>query len=944
MSNAYDVFISYSRGASAQLAVDIEQGLQRLNKPWHQLRAVRVFRDDSSMSANAGLWPTIRDGLEASQWLVLLATPEAAQSPYVNQELGEWLRVKGAADRILLVHAGGTIGWDASAPGRSGHGDFTAESTAIPAALHNAYEFEPRWVDFAWYAGAGSLGKADPRFVDRIADLAAPIRGIDKEQLISEDIAQHKRTRRLAQTGVAALSVMLVLSLIAGFVALVQRSAAVEQRNVASDQSLVARARQLASTATDRATIDQQSALLLATTAYRSHPDPLTASALHRVVNSSPQLQGFYDAGDDVTAVNGTADGQLLLAGTKTGKVLAFQRGSHKPRTLLTIGQPIEYLGVAQDGKTVVASGRSMNAEGWKVISSKSAMWRDGKVVDIPKRAVAMSPSGKTVAVRTDDEPMDKAVLIWRDGHLITQVTARTSWISMPDDNTVMGLDEYGEVMRSYVTASRIDSSRINMGTYMFGGTLSDDGNRFSFIRGRGDIEVWDFRDRMPANYGTTPLTARTPSPSADDVELSSDGALLATVSDGIIYVSTVVPRGQTPQVTELHGAGSASHNLRFTSNSQLLSANGTSIAVWQLDTEQTQTTSIPAELAGDCRACGSPPIAVSPNGTKVVVDPTVGFATVANLTTGYSKRWSILDESRLGQIYASTPAATWLDDNRLFLYSASKAKTWIIGGENMDIVEAEFDSPGADSSATKAFRRDDGKVMVLVDGKVMSIDPSNGHGEIVTRQANAVTSDGLYAAELDTGKKNSTVAILDTKTRKPIHNITFSGQPLPFLYHEGDSFYFLQYSTSNRGGANATEVLKLDASSSEAAPETIGNLGRLSMAAYATAADGYLFLEGAGEILQYSLTGSARMDLLPVESAPATANGVAVSDAGYLIVESETAQRLYKIPVRPDSWVKHACTVADRALRPADIDGVLDTTDRLTPGCGNALPSLTTK
>lgn len=91
-----DAFISYSRSVSAPLAVDLQVGLERFAKPWNRLRAVRVFRDDSSMAANSALWSTIVSGLADSGWFVLLATPEAARSEYVNNEVAWWVTNKGA--------------------------------------------------------------------------------------------------------------------------------------------------------------------------------------------------------------------------------------------------------------------------------------------------------------------------------------------------------------------------------------------------------------------------------------------------------------------------------------------------------------------------------------------------------------------------------------------------------------------------------------------------------------------------------------------------------------------------------------------------------------------------------------------------------------------------------------------------------------------------------
>lgn len=217
----FDVFISYARSVSTPLAIDLQRELERFAKRWNQIRAVRVFRDDSSMSANSGLWSTIESALTTSKWLILIATPESAASQYVGNEVGWWLEHKGV-DSIMLVLAGGHLTWNDT-------GGFTSES-ALPPVLRQAFAEEPRWVDMTWFAQPGSRpgasGSADPRFQERVADLAAPVRGVDRDELIGANIAEHRRTMRLARIAIATLATLLIAALVAGGIAVVQRNTA----------------------------------------------------------------------------------------------------------------------------------------------------------------------------------------------------------------------------------------------------------------------------------------------------------------------------------------------------------------------------------------------------------------------------------------------------------------------------------------------------------------------------------------------------------------------------------------------------------------------------------------------------------------------------------------------------------------------------------------------
>ena len=163
---SYDGFISYSHAADDLLAPRLQSGLQRFAKPWWKRRALRVFRDESSLSANPHLWESITQALDTSRWFVLLLSPDAAESEWVNQEISYWVEHKDAS-RILPVVTAGEFGW--------ADGDVTGD--AVPAALRGVLVSEPRWVDLRFAKGEEQLDLQDPRFADAIADVS--VSGVD---------------------------------------------------------------------------------------------------------------------------------------------------------------------------------------------------------------------------------------------------------------------------------------------------------------------------------------------------------------------------------------------------------------------------------------------------------------------------------------------------------------------------------------------------------------------------------------------------------------------------------------------------------------------------------------------------------------------------------------------------------------------------------------------
>ena len=88
---AFDAFISYSHAADGKLAPSLQRGLQQLAKPWSRRQALRIFRDDTGLSVNPALWQSITTALDESDYFILLASPGAAASEWVNQEIEYWM-------------------------------------------------------------------------------------------------------------------------------------------------------------------------------------------------------------------------------------------------------------------------------------------------------------------------------------------------------------------------------------------------------------------------------------------------------------------------------------------------------------------------------------------------------------------------------------------------------------------------------------------------------------------------------------------------------------------------------------------------------------------------------------------------------------------------------------------------------------------------------------
>jgi WD40 repeat protein len=209
----YDAFISYSHVASGHVARAIQNGLQHLAKPFYKLRAIRVFRDETDLSAASDLGNEIREALEKSRYFVLLASPEAARSNWVRQEVQYWLEKKDP-ERLLIVCTQGSIAWR-DGDGRPGSGDFDWDQTnALPANLMHVFEHEPHWVSLPQTTSEADLSRRNPLFMREVARIAAPIRGMELTELVNADRREHRRTLLLAWSAVIGLALLAAIALV----------------------------------------------------------------------------------------------------------------------------------------------------------------------------------------------------------------------------------------------------------------------------------------------------------------------------------------------------------------------------------------------------------------------------------------------------------------------------------------------------------------------------------------------------------------------------------------------------------------------------------------------------------------------------------------------------------------------------------------------------------
>ncbi|MFF2390955.1 toll/interleukin-1 receptor domain-containing protein [Nocardia sp. NPDC058114] len=304
-----DVFISYSHRADHDLAPAVRTGLAHLARPWTRTPALRVFLDENDLTATPTLWPDIEKVLADSRYFLLLASPEAAASGWVRDEVDYWRRHKDPSRFLFALTDGTAPQWDA------GTTDYDWGATdALPDVLRGYFTHEPKWVDLR----DGRFDRPDLRdlrFQDAIATLAARVHGRSKSDLVGEDIQQQRTFERRRNAAVAGLVGLLVVAILTGIGLFFQVRETREQRDAAELQARIATSRALAAQAANLIGDEDDLAYLLALEGLRLGATRESVDVLNRALANDRLARTLRGHRGPVPSVAFNANATLVASG-----------------------------------------------------------------------------------------------------------------------------------------------------------------------------------------------------------------------------------------------------------------------------------------------------------------------------------------------------------------------------------------------------------------------------------------------------------------------------------------------------------------------------------------------------------------------------------------------------------------------------------------------------
>jgi WD40 repeat protein len=458
----YWAFISYSHTDRAT-ALELHHRLERYPLPrtlvgerrWFGAIPQRLFpcfRDEAELSAAADLPERIREGLRQSRFLIVVCSPEAAQSKWVEQEILYFLSLN-RRDKTLCAIASGEPYAE------------TSTIEAIPAALRNQV------------TSAGELStESAPEILAADLRANAADRKIAHLRLIASmigvdyDVLHRREHRRFVQRLSIALGAACLAALILGAltlyafrqraIALEQEAVAVEQRNEAEKQARIAQSDKLV--AMSEATGDLQLGLLLAAAAYRTDASSETRQGLfNRLVRVPPQLEAFLGKHNvhlfgDVrvdesgrVAVSSGDDGWIRLWNVAERR--ALQEPIHAMQRHLGGASPAPVATLSSDGQLL-----AYDSDTGVVVFDIAR--REQRTLDMRAAYLRFLDSGRRLLIVGDDEvwiiDTQQADAVIRRLEICCQ---RSSLAVDPGGTTLFSIDDEGTAMLwSLLTGKRL--------------------------------------------------------------------------------------------------------------------------------------------------------------------------------------------------------------------------------------------------------------------------------------------------------------------------------------------------------------------------------------------------------------------------------------------------------------------------------------------------------
>ncbi|MFC9602407.1 hypothetical protein ACFTTN_02935 [Streptomyces niveus] len=407
----------------------------------------------------------------------------------------------------------------------------------------------------------------------------------------AEQRADARSTRRL-RASAAALSVLLVLAVVAAGLAFSQRRTALTAQDTALSRQLAAQALTLAETNPDLAS-------LLAVQAYRTSPTTEARASLY-AAGASPLRRRLTEKAAQALSVAFSPDGRTLAVGRHDGTVRLRDPATGTTRTILRGDSgPVSSVVFSPDGRTVATlSNGIVRLRGTRTHQPLTPL------APLPGRAAAVTftPGGRVLAVGSDGSVWDITTGRTKVVRANTSTEPASTAVAVSRDSRTIATSDRGRTVRirDLATGRARHTLTHESGDSVLRMAFSPDGKTLATGTSSGSIRLWDMSTgRLRENTHREPITGHTSD--VTSLAFSPNGKHLSTAgADSVVRLWDLTDGSND---TVLTGHTGSVGSLAFSPNSRTLATSSRmvndAVRLWDIapDARKTLTRSETSQI-----------------------------------------------------------------------------------------------------------------------------------------------------------------------------------------------------------------------------------------------------------------------------------------------------------------------------------------------------------
>ena len=221
----YKAFISYKNDSknskyNQKHAADLYKAIRKYEKHLFKPCPIELFLDKHEMQVGEDLSSRIKEALRNSEYLIYLASKEAAESEWVEEEIRIWCEDLKRVNNLIIVFIDGEIeikskkiNWKTT--------------NALPSILKKYLKSEPLYVDLKWARNDNERNLKNTQYNTIVNNISARLHEMVPIERAGKKYSESRREIRIRNIAIVLLTILLIMVLFAFLYASNQKKRAV---------------------------------------------------------------------------------------------------------------------------------------------------------------------------------------------------------------------------------------------------------------------------------------------------------------------------------------------------------------------------------------------------------------------------------------------------------------------------------------------------------------------------------------------------------------------------------------------------------------------------------------------------------------------------------------------------------------------------------------------